>query len=329
MRGEDAFVLSILDHPDDDTHRLVFADWLDDHGRASHAELIRVQCELARLPKRSRDPNVKARRATLAAREKALLRLPEFFPKWPAGVPTPQYDSFKNVTGSTPVRYERGFIPRLRLMDGEMMAPEWAVSPWRTLLDEGKALAIDLSGDQGGFQTGLLFDPYEMADLAGNPSLLRVTRLDLFEGRLTADNLGVLAQSPLLTQLREIWFGDCTISPKVLRTLVTSPVITQLRHLFMAPAYLERGGRERGVGPLWEVVAAAPHMASLDRLWIDSLDNRAAEALLASPHLKPSLRIWPDPSGEMGEGWEREALRGSLSAANVRALRARYPGTPF
>src|SRR5262249_25005431 len=35
--------------PDDDDTRLVYADWLDDHGQPEYAELIRVQTELARL----------------------------------------------------------------------------------------------------------------------------------------------------------------------------------------------------------------------------------------------------------------------------------------
>src|SRR5262249_28111841 len=30
--------------------RLVYADWLDEHGEWAHAELIRVQCALARMP---------------------------------------------------------------------------------------------------------------------------------------------------------------------------------------------------------------------------------------------------------------------------------------
>jgi uncharacterized protein (TIGR02996 family) len=45
-----AFLEAIADNPDDDTPRLVYADWLDDHGDAHRAEFIRVQCELARLP---------------------------------------------------------------------------------------------------------------------------------------------------------------------------------------------------------------------------------------------------------------------------------------
>lgn len=38
--------------PDDDTLRLAFADWLDEHGDpadADRAEFVRVQCELERL----------------------------------------------------------------------------------------------------------------------------------------------------------------------------------------------------------------------------------------------------------------------------------------
>lgn len=329
MSPEDAFVHSILNNPEDDTPRLVFSDWLEEHDRESHAELIRVQCELARLPKRSREPKVKARRKKLAAREKELLRQPEFFPPWPAGMRKPGYDSFKRSSDAPKLKYERGFIPRIRVFDGELMAPEWAQSPWHTLLREGKALALELHGDQGGLQTTLFFGPYEMADLAQHASLCRVTLINLFEGHLTDDNLGVLARSPLLTQLREIWFGDCTISRDVMRTLVTSSSIKQLRKPWMDPVYIAGGRRGGSIWQLWELVASSPYMASLDHLWIYFLDNQAAEALIKSPYLKESLRICPDPSGELGGTGEREVLTGSLSVANVKALRKRYPGTPF
>ncbi|MCA9071137.1 MAG: TIGR02996 domain-containing protein, partial [Planctomycetaceae bacterium] len=38
MSAEDAFVRNILDNPNDDVLRLVFADWLEENGRCSHAE---------------------------------------------------------------------------------------------------------------------------------------------------------------------------------------------------------------------------------------------------------------------------------------------------
>src|SRR5579871_5336089 len=126
MSDEDTFAHSILNNPADDTSRLVFADCLEEHGRASHAELIRVQCELARLPKRGREPKEKARREKLAAREKELLRQPEFSSRWPAGMPKPGYEIFKRGSDSPKQKYERGFITSIRVLDYELMAPEWA-----------------------------------------------------------------------------------------------------------------------------------------------------------------------------------------------------------
>jgi uncharacterized protein (TIGR02996 family) len=329
MSDEDTFVHNILNNPEDDTTRLVFADWLEEHDQVAHAELIRIQCELARLSKRSREPKEKARREKLVAREKELLRQPEFFPTWPAGMPKPGYEVFKKGSDAPKLKYERGFIAGIRVLDGELMTPEWARSPWHTLLREGKALAVQLYGDQGGLQTTYFFAPYEMADLAEHASLSRVTLINLFEGHLTDDNLGVLARSRLLTQLRQVWLGDCEITLDAIRALLTSPSIKQLRELFMEPVYIPGGRRGGGIWQIWELVASSPNMASLERLWIDSLDNKAAEALIKSPYLKESLRLCPDPSGNLGRAWEKRTLTDKLSAANVKALRNRYPGTPF
>lgn len=43
MTDGDALLATILDRPADDLPRLVFADWLDDHGRPGRATLIRDQ----------------------------------------------------------------------------------------------------------------------------------------------------------------------------------------------------------------------------------------------------------------------------------------------
>lgn len=49
MTDQAAFLQAIIDEPDDDTHRLVFADWLDDQEQAEWARLIRSQCAQQRL----------------------------------------------------------------------------------------------------------------------------------------------------------------------------------------------------------------------------------------------------------------------------------------
>ncbi|MBN9118489.1 MAG: TIGR02996 domain-containing protein [Planctomycetes bacterium] len=48
MNDEAALLAAIRANPADDTTRLVYADWLDEHDRGERAELIRVQIELAR-----------------------------------------------------------------------------------------------------------------------------------------------------------------------------------------------------------------------------------------------------------------------------------------
>jgi uncharacterized protein (TIGR02996 family) len=49
MSDEKALLAAIWAHPHEDAPRLIYADWLEEHGQAERAEFIRVQCELARI----------------------------------------------------------------------------------------------------------------------------------------------------------------------------------------------------------------------------------------------------------------------------------------
>jgi uncharacterized protein (TIGR02996 family) len=68
MDQHEALLAAILDSPDDDLPRLIYADWLEESGRPFRAEFIRLQLDLARLPGDDR------RRPELEQRERALLR---------------------------------------------------------------------------------------------------------------------------------------------------------------------------------------------------------------------------------------------------------------
>jgi uncharacterized protein (TIGR02996 family) len=68
IREEEAFLQAVIENPEDDAPRLIFADWLEEHGQPERAEFIRVQCELARLPEQEH------RRKELLAREQGLLK---------------------------------------------------------------------------------------------------------------------------------------------------------------------------------------------------------------------------------------------------------------
>jgi uncharacterized protein (TIGR02996 family) len=64
MSDAPALLEAIRAAPDDDAPRLVYADWLDEHGQPERAEFIRVQCELARR----KSPELRQREKELQAR---------------------------------------------------------------------------------------------------------------------------------------------------------------------------------------------------------------------------------------------------------------------
>jgi uncharacterized protein (TIGR02996 family) len=49
MAEHPGFLQAIIEEPDNDAHRLIYADWLEEQGKDERAELIRVQLELARF----------------------------------------------------------------------------------------------------------------------------------------------------------------------------------------------------------------------------------------------------------------------------------------
>jgi uncharacterized protein (TIGR02996 family) len=51
--GDDGFVRAILAEPEDETARLVYADWLDEHHQPGRAEFLRRESEWFGLPHRS------------------------------------------------------------------------------------------------------------------------------------------------------------------------------------------------------------------------------------------------------------------------------------
>jgi uncharacterized protein (TIGR02996 family) len=72
-----ALLAAVLDRPADDTPRLVYADWLDDHAQAERAEFIRAQVAIARLLAVARRSRHAPRRARAALAEAQTLQLRE------------------------------------------------------------------------------------------------------------------------------------------------------------------------------------------------------------------------------------------------------------
>ncbi|QJW95286.1 TIGR02996 domain-containing protein [Frigoriglobus tundricola] len=102
MNEREALLRAVCDTPDDDTPRLVFADWLQENGDEARAEFIRVQIELSRAQEMC--PRV----SNLMVRQHKLLRLNE--QRWRAELPSDA--GFRRN-----FHFERGFVESLTVYD--------------------------------------------------------------------------------------------------------------------------------------------------------------------------------------------------------------------
>ena len=103
--SRDALFQAILANPEDDAVRLVYADWLDEHGNAARAEFIRVQIRLAQLaPCDLEWPSLRQRELTL---------LQEHRRTWEAELPELPDDDDEGCWLSWGA-FRRGFIDEVR-----------------------------------------------------------------------------------------------------------------------------------------------------------------------------------------------------------------------
>jgi uncharacterized protein (TIGR02996 family) len=105
MTESEAFIQAIAENLYDDTPRLIFADWLEDHGQEERARFIRVQCELEPM----RDQYEIDRAAELHRREDELLQTHQ--KEWLGQMPERWYDL--RIEASAELR--RGFVDTVLL----------------------------------------------------------------------------------------------------------------------------------------------------------------------------------------------------------------------
>jgi uncharacterized protein (TIGR02996 family) len=105
MHSREGFLETILATPDDDAPRLVFSDWLEDHGDLARAEFIRAQCELATLSPRERGYRELAWRIEMLLGENRT--------RWIAELP--------GLDGVEWLDFERGFVSTVRVPEVKVL----------------------------------------------------------------------------------------------------------------------------------------------------------------------------------------------------------------
>jgi uncharacterized protein (TIGR02996 family) len=322
--AEEGFLSDIRANHDDDGVRLIYADWLDEHGQPQRAEFIRVQVELARLTED--DP----RREALADRQDELIAAhggewgrPCFDSdarkvEWSRGlveeVDLERDDGVEDILRTAPIRRLH-----LRSVDGKRLAkiirlPQFAHV--RELTAEPphnarlRAEELARSRAVGGLTALSLKGVYSgsafFAALASSPHFRSLKRLAVISSVLDADEVEALGRVPVLGQLTDLDLSENEIGLGGVQTLLASPLVAGLTnlqlngvgelgadggHAFASASHLRRlAGLSlywAGLGP--EGVAAlagAAHLGSLRRLHLNEngLGDEAVREIARAPH---------------------------------------------
>jgi uncharacterized protein (TIGR02996 family) len=292
MNLHNAFLQSILDAPDDDAPRLVYADWLEEHGESERAEFIRVQVKLAQLPPQAPE------RAALAAREQVLLQ--EHSREWA--------EPLRGLNWGW--RFVRGFIEAIQIHPFQRetvqaLARVVALAPIRMLsipddCPEGEAL------------------------VAAAPSMARLRELrfeytDFHYGGRLSDHVQALLTSPHVTGLKKLYIVGGRnwgwLSKKALRAIITSPSLTVLTDLTLVHDW-------HGLaGDLIQILARTPRKAHLERLSLfeSQMSPELMRELGSSRHLTHLTRV-----DFRKCGWERATWQALIDAPLFRQLERLY-----
>ena len=322
MTDADALLRAIVRHPDDDTPRLVYADWLQENDRAEEAEFLRVQCRLAAAE--PDDPEYPA----LADRDEELrLWLTAHAPG-----PRPTFPGGLAVEGGSHWwwRSHRGF-PRFL----EFTGPERSGARAMRALASGLARAFDALPTRWlvfGYSTTA-----QLAALLKQPVLAGLAQLTVYRDHSADDSdeaVRLLTKCRHLRNLRGLslafagsdgacaalaaapwdgleWFSpNCHgIGPAGLAALAGAGWFRRLRELVLAEGLPDETFEELGRLP------ALPRLHTLDLSCNDF--PVAAWRAFARTRAFPALTRFRLAGGNMSDG-----RAGELAAADGFALRA-------
>jgi uncharacterized protein (TIGR02996 family) len=335
--NESAFLEAITSEPDDLSHRLVFADWLEDKGdepALARAAFIRSQIERAALP--AYHPRARA----LERREKALFNA--HGAAWYAAV----------LPHSSSHCFWRGFVEQVRVSAEQLVHNGdklFAVAPVRgvhlrgslglpALLARDPRNARRLSSLLGHVRRLDFYRDY-LSEAAGMalldlPLPPRLTALGLAHNALSSTGVAVLADSPVLATLESLDFtvsasaadalptvlhsrrldnlrclslGGARLGDRAARLLAASPLLGRLRSLCLSHNQIGPAGLRALVESPW-----AAGLTSLD-LGFNPIGPEGVRLLERSPHLL-GLRELNLSRTELGDEGVRVLAEGSLPA---------------
>jgi uncharacterized protein (TIGR02996 family) len=275
-----AFLQAIKEQPEDDTPRLILADWLEERGDP-RSELLRLQVTLAHLV-----PGLRAwhdRRE----REEGLRKLHENEWLGPLATLADTYTLHRGLVQVT--MWVNDFLgdrvadlaetETFAWVDGARLIQGGRRPPWSDeigLLIESPLLAGLNSLNLG----GQALDAAEVSLLAGSPHLANLTSLELYGNSPGAAGVTALAESASLAGLLVLDLDGCRLGEGGAQALAAHAHWTHLTTLQLRTNWIGNAGAM--------ALATAPALASLRTLLLNTngISDAGARALTASPYLK-------------------------------------------
>jgi uncharacterized protein (TIGR02996 family) len=220
MSDDEALLAAILAHPDEDTPRLMYADWLQENGQPERAEFIRLQ--LVNEFELTRDQCQRYDQLEEKYRD-----------AWTAHLPRDSRDTYDPWEW----KFARG-MPEVLWCDADGF-----VTHHRELTTGTHIRDLFLNDAVGGWLTDVarVGWPSSVASLA----LQECPRTPLFiYGYDCTDGIVAVASAPQLRSLRELRLGLYGLSDRAVRALVSSPHLDNLvqflvEHCWLAPESVE------------------------------------------------------------------------------------------
>lgn len=276
MNEREALLKAVCDNPDEDAPRLVFADWLQEHGEEERAEFIRLQIEIAGLRegKKKQQKQLREKELLDAHRDEWAAPLKPFFAYYYNG----PYARFY----APPVVFRRGFVETISMdVDGflEHVFAVFERAPIRGLRMQ---------------------DAQSLDDIAHCKALLRLHTLDFCGTILSADGSGapVLFRSKYLANLKTLVArgqdDNGHLDTAGLRAIAGNKHLANLSHLDISDNWLFGGYNSKSQEDacrelLWKLGENLPALREL-RLHGMGLGDADVRGLVAAKWAK-NLRV--------------------------------------
>jgi uncharacterized protein (TIGR02996 family) len=332
---EAGLLQAIREAPDDDAPRLIYADWLEDHSEAERAELIRVQCELARLPLGLRAAQLRQREKELLARHARAWAAPlarfasgHTFRRGLLEHVTISPDNFAQhadkLFRAAPLRslavevaYGAPGLRKLTRCRHLLHVNELSLGGYGQCHRSGLKVLVESPNVANLTHLGLSHQSLSrpaIGDLAASPHLARLTHLDLSNNYLGRRWLLPLANSAYLANLTWLDVQGNICTPEDAAALATSPYLTRLTHLGLNPS-----------GDLWadqlQQLFHSPNLARLTSLALDGLLPYQGPYVWSE--MLGRLTTLTVSGGTIGDEGAAE-LAGTAGAANLTTLGLHY-----